>query len=122
MKRVIFLGLFAFGFAVGAAGQTGGSAGSGTTGGAGSTAAGAKKSSKARPSERLNNRRTYKFKNGQRSTPTGNEATPVGSGGYAALGRDDAGPKSDTVAGTAVKTTSMGPKPKKQGTRAKRKQ
>src|SRR6478672_4986169 len=39
------------------------------------------------PSQVLNNRKIYHFQDGQRSTPTGHEATPV-NGGYAALGKD----------------------------------
>lgn len=44
------------------------------------------------PSQVLNNRKIYHFKDGQRSTPTGNEATPV-NGGYAALGKDSTSAK-----------------------------
>ena len=38
-------------------------------------------------SPKLNERRIYKAKNGQRATPTGHEATPT-SGGYASLKKD----------------------------------
>lgn len=38
-------------------------------------------------SEQLNDRRMYKAQNGQRATPTGHEATPIG-GGYASLKKD----------------------------------
>lgn len=121
MKRVIFLAAILFGLTTFATAQTTTGSGSTTTGASSNTTK-AKKGKKAKPSERLNNRRTYKFKNGQRSTPTGNEATGVG-GGYAALGQNNATEaKSDTVGGTTVKTSSIGPKPKKTGIRTKRKQ
>jgi hypothetical protein len=46
----------------------------------------AKKSKKEKklPSETLNNRKVYHWENGQRATPTGQEATPT-NGGYQAL-------------------------------------
>lgn len=43
--------------------------------------------SKLLKKDTLNQRKIYHFKNGQRSTPTGREATPT-NGGYSALGRD----------------------------------
>ena len=88
-----------FGLTAFATAQTATGNASTTTGAVSSTAKNKKSKGKAaRPSERLNNRRNYHFKNGQTSTPTGNEATPVGGGGYAALGKNEAtNSKSDTV-------------------------
>lgn len=121
MKRVIFSTILFFGLAHLASAQTATGNASTTTGAVSNTSK-AGKGKKVKPSEKLNNRRSYEFKNGQRSTPTGNEATPVG-GGFAALGRNEASEaKSDTVGGTTVKTSPLGLKPKKAGTRAKRKQ
>ena len=45
--------------------------------------------SKAAASDTLNDRNMYNWKDGQRATPTGHEATGT-NGGYAALGRDSA--------------------------------
>lgn len=88
MKRMI-LGTWMFlGFAVFASAQTA-NRNSSTTTRAVSTTQKVKKSKKnLKPSDTLNNRKAYMFKNGQRSTPTGAEATPVSPGGqYAAIGR-----------------------------------
>jgi hypothetical protein len=105
MKRVIFSTIFFLGITSIATAQTSTGNSSTTTGAVSSTSHNAKSKKSKKPSERLNNRRTYHFKNGQRSTPTGNEATGVG-GGFAALGKNDASAQqSDTV---AVATTSQG--------------
>jgi hypothetical protein len=54
----------------------------------------AKKGKKAKkaPSEVLNNRKTYNWKNGQRATPTGHEAAPL-NGSYQSLKKDTAAVK-----------------------------
>ena len=90
MKRVILSAIFLCGLAVAGSAQTSGNS-SRNTGAASSTAKNKKSKEALRPSDTLNNRKIYHFKNGQRSTPTGYEATPstIG-GGYAAIGRDKA--------------------------------
>ncbi len=111
MKRVIISTFFFFGLTAFASAQTATGNASTTTGAVSSTSANKKSKKSSKPSERLNNRKNYDFKNGQQSTPTGNEATPstVG-GGYAALGKNNASEtKSDTVA-----TGAKGAKRKKQ--------
>lgn len=95
MKRVILSTIMLVGLTAFAAAQTSGNSSKNT--GAVSNSSKNKNAKKAKPSERLNNRKIYHFKNGQRSTPTGNEATPVG-GGYSALGNNRASAaKSDTL-------------------------
>ncbi|HEV7331052.1 MAG TPA: hypothetical protein VGN63_08445 [Flavisolibacter sp.] len=94
MKRVILSTVIMVGLAVSASAQTATGNSSKTTRAASSTTK-AKATSKAalKPSDTLNNRRIYHFKNGQRATPTGHEATPSSvGGGYAALGRNDKTP------------------------------
>jgi hypothetical protein len=89
MKRVILSTMLLIGVATFAAAQSSGSTGSATGSGASTSAPKSAKSKK--PSDKLNNRKIYHFNNGQRSTPTGAEATPSNSGGgYAALGKDTA--------------------------------
>jgi hypothetical protein len=89
MKRVILSTVLICGLALAATAQTATGSSSGTNG-----AAGNKKSKTAlKPSDTLNNRKIYTFKNGQRSTPTGREATPSSiGGGYAAIGRSKTSP------------------------------
>ena len=72
-----------FGFTTFISAQSSGSNGPGRRTGAAKTVRGKK------PSEKLNNRKIYHFDNGQRSTPTGAEATGSATGGgFAALGKD----------------------------------
>ena len=54
-----------------------------------------KKKGTKKSGDHLNQRKTYKWKNGQRATPTGQEATGTGSG-YTSLSKDSATTK-DTV-------------------------
>jgi hypothetical protein len=89
MKRVILSTMLLFGVAAFASAQSSGSTGSAT--GSGASTSAPKSANTKKPSENLNNRKIYHFKNGQRSTPTGAEATPSSTGGgYAALGKDTA--------------------------------
>jgi hypothetical protein len=82
MKRMILSAILFLGLTTFAAAQSSGSTGSGSGGGASKTKG-------KKPSEKLDNRKIYHFKNGQRSTPTGAEATGSGTGGgFAALGKD----------------------------------
>jgi hypothetical protein len=127
MKRVIFSTLVFLGIASFASAQTSSGNSSTTTGAVSSTSHNAKSSKSKKPSEKLNNRRIYQFKNGQRSTPTGNEATGVG-GGFAALGKNDsAAQQSDTIAVNtssqtrAKKTTTNSSKSKARKTSGNRK-
>ena len=93
MKRVILSAFILCGFAVAASAQTATGNSSRTTGAASSTKANKKSKAAQKSSDTLNNRKIYHFKNGQRSTPTGHEATPSSvGGGYAAIGRDTASP------------------------------
>jgi len=83
MKRVMLSAVMLFGLTAFASAQ---SSSSGTGSGSGSAP---KQTKRTKPSEKLNNRKIYHFRNGQRSTPTGAEATPSSTGGgYAALGKD----------------------------------
>lgn len=90
MKRVIFSTLFLFGLTAFASAQTANRNSSVTTRGVSKTTKSGKlsKGKKLKPSDTLNNRKTYHFTNGQRSTPTGAEATASNGEGYAALGKD----------------------------------
>lgn len=92
MKRVILATMILLGVSAAASAQTATGNASRTTGAASSsTKATTKKTVKL--SDTLNNRKIYHFKNGQRATPTGQEATPSSiGGGYAALGRNDKSP------------------------------
>lgn len=92
MKRVILATMVFLGMSAAASAQTAtGKASRTTSTASSSTKAKAKKAVK--PSDTLNNRRIYHFKNGQRATPTGHEATPSSiGGGYAALGRNTKSP------------------------------
>ena len=92
MSAVMLLGIAAF-----ASAQSSGSSGTGS----GASGSAPKQTKRTKPSEKLNNRKIYHFRNGQRSTPTGAEATPSSSGGYAALGKDT----TPTVVSPARKTT-----------------
>jgi hypothetical protein len=87
MKRVILSTVLVVGLAAFASAQSSGSTGAATGSANGTSAPKSAKSKK--PSDKLNNREVYHFNNGQRSTPTGAEATPSSvGGGYAALGKD----------------------------------
>ena len=119
MKRVILSALLFAGVSGFASAQTATGNSSTTTGAVSSTSKNPK-GKKAKPSERLDNRRTYHFKNGQRSTPTGNEATGSGiGGGFAALGKNNASDaKGDTVA-TRQAATPAKPKTTRKKTGSK---
>jgi hypothetical protein len=102
MKRVILATMILLGISAAASAQTATGNASKTKGAASSTKKATTKKA-VKPSDTLNNRKIYHFKNGQRATPTGHEATPSSiGGGYAALGRNDKSPAP----------------PKKQGTKA----
>jgi hypothetical protein len=47
-----------------------------------------KKNNKKAPSATKNNRKNYEWKNGQKATPTGQEATGSNSNGFASLKKD----------------------------------
>lgn len=85
MKRVILSSVLVVGLAILAHAQSSGSTGAAS--GSVTSTSGSKNKNSKKSSARLDNRKIYHFKDGQRSTPTGNEATPV-NGGYSALGRD----------------------------------
>lgn len=92
MKRVIFATMILVGISAAASAQTATGNASRTTGAASSTKKATTKKT-VKLSDTLNNRKIYHFKNGQRATPTGREATPSSiGGGYAALGRNDKTP------------------------------
>lgn len=87
MKRLILCGVLAFGLPGLVNAQT--SNGSSSTSSSGTMQSSnkgqtSKKNKKSTPS---NNRKDYNWKNGQRATPTGNEATGTNSS-YSAIGRD----------------------------------
>jgi len=83
MKRVILSAIFFFGVGAYASAQSTGS--TGTSAGSGAS----KSSTSKKPSDSLDNRKIYHFKDGQRATPTGAEATPSSTGGgFAAIGKD----------------------------------
>lgn len=87
MKRVILSGILFFGSVAYASAQSSGSTGSST--GSGASTSTSKSSANKKPSDSLDNRKIYHFKDGQRATPTGAEATPSStSGGFAAIGKD----------------------------------
>lgn len=88
-----------FGFAAFASAQTASRNSSVTTRAVSTTSKTVKKKN-VKPSDTLNNRKAYMFKNGQRSTPTGAEATASSVGGqFASLGRKKApAVKKDTTA------------------------
>lgn len=82
LTTVFIVGAVAF-----ASAQSSGSTGAATGSANGTSAPKSAKSKK--PSDKLNNRRIYHFNNGQRSTPTGAEATSSSTGGgFAAIGKD----------------------------------
>jgi len=86
MKRVILSMILLGGFSAVTTAQTASRASSTRTRAASTTTKAKKPIKKSTPSDTLNNRRIYLFKNGQRSTPTGAEATPSSVGGqYAAV-------------------------------------
>ena len=91
MKRMVMCRIIVFGLSTIVMAQTaGGSSSTSSSGTLQSSNKGqtSKKSKKAaKKSAQLNNRKNYKWKNGQQATPTGNEATGTNSG-YSAIGRD----------------------------------
>lgn len=93
MKHIILIAAFSFGAALTAGAQTTGSNSSNATTHAseGKT----KKNQKKKVS--LNHRRNYNWNTGQQATPTGQEATGVGSG-FSAIKKDTSG-KRDTSGG-----------------------
>lgn len=113
MKRVILSLFLVGGMATFASAQSSGSTGA-ATGSANGTSA-PKSAKKSKPSDKLDNRKVYQFNNGQRSTPTGADATPSNSGGYAALGKDTT-PRAVTPGGntTDIKTAGAATKRKRK--------
>lgn len=106
MKRMILSLTLVFGFAAFASAQTASRNSSVTTRGV-STSQKVKANKKnLKPSDTLNNRKSYMFKNGQRATPTGAEATPSSVGGqFAAIGRKRApAVKKDTTTRSRVRS------------------
>jgi Ni/Co efflux regulator RcnB len=91
MKRLI-LSVLAIGLVAGAAtaqSSSGQSSRSTSISSTGTYKAKKGKKAKKAPSETLNNRKTYHWKNGQRATPTGHEAAPL-NGSYQSLKKDTA--------------------------------
>ena len=83
MKRFILCGLLLTGFAIAGLAQTSGKAKNSST-----SSASVNKSSKTKKSTgpvRLNNRKIYRWKDGQKATPTGHEATPSNGSQYSAI-------------------------------------
>lgn len=117
MKRVIFTALFIVGLTAFVHAQTANRNSSVTTRGVSKTTKSGKlsKGKRIKPSDTLNNRKTYHFNNGQRSTPTGAEATPVGGGGYAALDRDTSAKVIKKPVATRKPTGNKAPAKKKKG-------
>jgi hypothetical protein len=87
MKRILIATLILTGASLAAGAQTSGSNSSNSPSVSSSTAQPG--NGKLTASDTLNNRKIYKWKDGQRATPTGHEATGT-NGGYAALGSDSA--------------------------------
>lgn len=99
MKRIIFSTAILLCICSIAEAQTTGSNSSNSTGVSSSTKNG--KSSKSNTGKKtagdtLNNRKIYNWKDGQRATPTGHEATGT-NGGYAALNNDSATTRRDST-------------------------
>jgi hypothetical protein len=87
MKRWIITAAAVVCFASFSSAQSSGSTGSGTAGGQSRGAQTKNKKGTKKPSEVLDNRKVYRWKNGQRATPTGQEATSI-NGGYSAIKKD----------------------------------
>ena len=87
MKHILIATLLVIGVGTVANAQTSGSNSSNSPNVSSSTAQPKKDKGKAAASDTLNDRNMYNWKDGQRTTPTGHEATGT-NGGYAALGRD----------------------------------
>ena len=94
MKRLIMVVLATGLVAASASAQSGGGQSSRSTSISSTGTYKAKKGKKTRkaPSETLNNRKIYKWENGQRATPTGHEASPL-NGSYQSLKKDTAAVK-----------------------------
>jgi hypothetical protein len=89
MKRILIAIIIMIGVSQAASAQTSGSNSSNSPSVSSSTAQPKNSKGKAAASDTLNDRKMYNWKDGQRATPTGHEATGT-NGGYAALGRDSA--------------------------------
>jgi len=93
MKRFVMATIILAGISSAASAQTSGSNSSNSTSVSSSTATksstkgGKKAGAKKAVTDSTNNRKMYNYKDGQRATPTGHEATGT-NGGYAALGKD----------------------------------
>jgi hypothetical protein len=110
MKRVILSLFIIGGITLTASAQSSGSSGSAT--GSGTSTSAPKSAKTKKPSEKLNNRKIYHFNNGQRSTPTGAEATPSSTGGgFAAIGTDTT-PKANAATPKSAATKKSGTKRK----------
>jgi hypothetical protein len=100
MKRILLSTAILISISSVAAAQTSGG-NSGNSPSVSSSTAGPKKGKgtkgKKAASDTLNNRKMYQWKDGQRATPTGHEATGTGSGN-AALGRDTTTRKDSAMA------------------------
>ena len=68
--------------------------GSNSTNGTTHSSEGYNKKSKKQKNANLNHRRNYNWKSGQQATPTGQEATGVGSG-YQSIKKDTSGKRED---------------------------
>lgn len=100
MKRILFSAAIILGISSVAAAQTSGSKSSNSPGVSSSTAKPKKaKGAKAKKAttDSLDSRKMYNWKDGQRATPAGHEATGAGSG-YAALGKDTTARKDSAMA------------------------
>ena len=91
MKRMILMGIVIITSASIANAQT---TGSNSTNGPTHSSEGSRSGKKAKKKTALNHRRNYHWKSGQQATPTGQEATGVGSG-YSAIKKDTAGKRED---------------------------
>lgn len=91
MRRLILVGVTLFTLNGLAQAQT---SGSNSTNGPTHSSEGYNKKSKKQKGAKLNHRRNYNWKSGQQATPTGQEATGIGSG-YQAIKKDTAGKRED---------------------------
>lgn len=97
MKRMIFTSLFITGIILAANAQSSGSNSSKNTTATSNTGS-AKTHNKSRkkisaPTDTINNRVNYQWKNGQKATPTGHDATSTNGDGYASMKKDTAKPR-----------------------------
>jgi hypothetical protein len=99
MKKIILASAILIGISSMAAAQTAGGQSSNSTSVSSSTATpkkGKKSQKAAATTDSLNERKMYEWKDGQRATPTGHEATGT-NGGYAAIGNDSTATRRDST-------------------------